>query len=126
MHADWLSLGAAVGGALIPGLALAWALAIRGIRLGPAPVLAAIVLIPLIPRGYLPHILHELLIGALLMLAVVSPKFQAADLVYGNAVRSLGASEWRILWRVLTPLSWRAILDGLLLVLLARVVRSFL
>jgi molybdate transport system permease protein len=35
--------------------------------------------------------------------------FQAIDPTYENAARSLGASEWRILWRVSLPLAFRRI-----------------
>jgi len=33
--------------------------------------------------------------------------FAALDPLYGKAARSLGASEWRVLWRVEFPLVWR-------------------
>ena len=31
---------------------------------------------------------------------------------FGNAARSLGCSEWRIFWRVVLPLGWRAVLGA--------------
>lgn len=34
---------------------------------------------------------------------------QAVDPAYGNAGRSLGASEWRVFWRVSLPLAYRPI-----------------
>ena len=34
--------------------------------------------------------------------------FGSLDPVYGNAARSLGASDWRVFWRVEFPRVWRA------------------
>ena len=31
---------------------------------------------------------------------------------FGNAARSLGCTEWRIFWRVVLPLGWRALLGA--------------
>ena len=38
--------------------------------------------------------------------------FAGLDPLYGKAARSLGASDWRILWRVELPLIWRPALTG--------------
>ena len=44
--------------------------------------------------------------------------FERLDPRYENAARSLGASEWRIFWRIALPLEWRPILWGATMVLL--------
>jgi molybdate transport system permease protein len=36
--------------------------------------------------------------------------FESLDRSYGRAARNLGASEWRVFWRVTLPLAWRSIL----------------
>ena len=36
--------------------------------------------------------------------------FEGLDRSYGRAARSLGASEWRVFWRVTLPLAWRSVL----------------
>jgi len=46
------------------------------------------------------------------------------DARYENAARSLGASEWRIFWRVGMPLAWRPILWGAA-VIFARISAEF-
>jgi molybdate transport system permease protein len=43
---------------------------------------------------------------------------------YQNAARSLGASEWRVFWRIATPLTWRRILAGAAIVF-ARIFTEF-
>jgi ABC-type sulfate transport system permease component len=50
--------------------------------------------------------------------------FRAAGEDYVNAARSLGASEWRIFWRVMLPLSFRPILTASAIVF-ARVFTEF-
>ena len=39
--------------------------------------------------------------------------FESLDRSYGRAARSLGASEWRVFWRVTLPLAWRSVAGGL-------------
>ena len=39
----------------------------------------------------------------------VASAFQSIDPIYENAARSLGAGEWRILWRISLPMAARAI-----------------
>jgi len=51
-------------------------------------------------------------IGGLPIVAMFAGGSFAADREYANAARSLGAGEWRIFWRVLAPMAWRAILAG--------------
>src|SRR5437763_820746 len=36
--------------------------------------------------------------------------FESIDRSYERAARTLGASEWRLFWRVTMPLAWRSIL----------------
>jgi molybdate transport system permease protein len=38
----------------------------------------------------------------------------AVDRGYENAARNLGASEWRVFWRILLPLAWRSLLAAIL------------
>jgi len=40
----------------------------------------------------------------------VHAEFRRLDPVYQNAARSLGASNWRVFWRVTLPLTYRPIL----------------
>jgi len=51
--------------------------------------------------------------------------FRALDPVYENAARSLGASEWRVFWRVALPLAYRPILAAAALAF-ARAATEFL
>jgi molybdate transport system permease protein len=37
---------------------------------------------------------------------------ESVDHSYERAARSLGASEWRLFWRITLPLAWRSILAG--------------
>ena len=39
------------------------------------------------------------------------------NLEFGNAARSVGCSEWRIFWRVVLPLGWRAVMGAAALAL---------
>jgi molybdate transport system permease protein len=38
----------------------------------------------------------------------------AVDHSFENAARSLGASEWRVFWRITAPLAWRGLLAAIL------------
>ena len=49
---------------------------------------------------------------------------RAVDHSFENAARSLGASEWRVFWRITAPLAWRALLAAILAGL-ARAVADF-
>jgi molybdate transport system permease protein len=51
--------------------------------------------------------------------------FRSLDPAYENAARSLGASNWRIFWRVAMPLAYRPILAAAALVF-ARAATEFL
>ncbi len=39
---------------------------------------------------------------------------EAVDHSFENAARCLGASEWRVFWRITVPLAWRGLLAGIL------------
>jgi molybdate transport system permease protein len=41
--------------------------------------------------------------------------FEGLDHSYGRAARNLGASEWRVFWRVTLPLAWRSIVAAAVL-----------
>jgi molybdate transport system permease protein len=62
--------------------------------------------------------------GAVVAAAVVSlpltfraarAAFEGVDRNLEQAARTLGASEWRVFWRISLPLAWRGILAGVLL-----------
>ena len=40
--------------------------------------------------------------------------FAVVDHSFENAARTLGASEWRVFWRITAPLAWRALLAAIL------------
>ena len=120
----WLSLRVAgVGTAisLVPGLWLAWLLAGRAAHWLSLPL----VLPPTIVAAYFltrPAFTWRIAVAA----AIVSgfpyltksahTAFRNLDPVYENAARSLGASGWRIFWRVAMPLAYRPILAATALV----------
>lgn len=122
--AVWLSLlvaGVATAGALAIGRWLVYRLATREFTgrkatLGvlallfatPAVILAWLLLRPAFPwqAGAAVGV-----IAALPPIVLGSRRaLQDLNLEYGKAARSLGASEWRIFWRVMLPLGWRPIL----------------
>ena len=49
-----------------------------------------------------------------LVLRIARAGLEAVDQGFENAARSLGASGWRIFWRITTPLAWRALLAAIL------------
>jgi molybdate transport system permease protein len=49
-----------------------------------------------------------------LVLWISRPGFEAVDRSFENAARGLGASDWRVLWRITIPLVWRALLAAAL------------
>jgi len=116
MPFHWTSVWIATAGAIVLGLALAYALAVFDLRV------VAFVLVPLlaIPPVILAALRwHAALPAAGLAAGIVSGlpfvaliaarKFRDIDRAYGNAARSHGASEWRLFWRVLLPLAWKTI-----------------
>jgi len=56
-------------------------------------------------------------IGGLPLVAMFAGGSFYADREYADAARSLGAGEWRVFWRVLAPMGWRAIVSGTVLAL---------
>lgn len=120
----WLGLrvaGMATAGALIPGLWLAYLLATREFS-GRKLTCALLALLLAAPIVILAFILFRptfpwqaaAAVGVVAALPLISlgvrTQLQALDRAYGNAARSLGASEWRIFWRLMLPLAWRPIL----------------
>ena len=131
--------------ALAGGLALAWLLAnrhFRGRDVLDAVVTLPLVLPPTVLGYYLLVLLgreswlgglYEALTGSSLVFtwqgAVVAALLHSAPLLiktaraalesvdhsYERAARVLGASEWRLFWRVTFPLAWRSILAGVAL-----------
>ena len=136
MTADWSPLwisfrvgGLGAAGALALGLWLAWLLATREFRGRSALEAAAefpLVLPPLILGTYFAFALagrpESFTWRVAAIAAVVSAlpatataarvAFERADRDrdYENAARSLGASGWRVFWRVTAPLAYRPIL----------------
>ena len=47
-----------------------------------------------------------------LLIKTARAALESVDHSYERAARSLGASEWRLFWRVTLPLAWRSILAG--------------
>jgi molybdate transport system permease protein len=50
--------------------------------------------------------------SAPLLIKTSRAALESVDHSYERAARSLGASEWRLFWRVTLPLAWRSILAG--------------
>jgi molybdate transport system permease protein len=122
----WLSLrvaGSATVGALLPGLWIAYLLATRRFALQKATfVLLALLLAT--PVVILAAALHHggiswqaaAVLGIASALPMIALGARTAigevDRKYGNAARSLGASEWSIFRVVVLPLAWGSILTA--------------
>lgn len=122
----WLGLqvaGVATAGGLALGIWLSYRLAIRQgamqrAALGtlalfsalPALIVAWLLLRPSFPWP------AGAAVGILAAIPVVvlgtRRRIHDLDREFGNAARSLGSSEWRIFWRVVVPLSWRALVGA--------------
>ena len=57
-------------------------------------------------------VLAALLHSAPLLIKTSRAALESVDHSYERAARVLGASEWRLFWRVTLPLAWRSILAG--------------
>lgn len=57
-------------------------------------------------------VVAALLHSAPLLIKIARAALESVDHTYERAARSLGASEWRLFWRVTLPLAWRSILAG--------------
>ena len=57
-------------------------------------------------------VLAAMLHSAPLLIKTSRAALESVDHSYERAARSLGASEWRLFWRVTLPLAWRSILAG--------------
>jgi molybdate transport system permease protein len=126
----WISLrvgGLGAAGALALGVWLAWVLATREFRGARALEVAAelpAAMPPLILGTYLAFTLagraQDFTWGIAAIAAAVAALpavmraarggFERLPRDYGNAARSLGASGWRVFWRVTAPLAYRPIL----------------
>jgi molybdate transport system permease protein len=120
----WLSLrvaAVATAGALVLGLWLAYSLATREfpIRKAALALLGLLFATPVVIVAWM--LLGRAfpwpagaLAGAIAGLPPIAlgarRPLQDLNREYGDAARSLGASEWRIFWRVMLPLGWRPIL----------------
>ena len=49
-----------------------------------------------------------------LLMRISRAGLQAVDHSLENAARSLGASEWRVFWRITSPLAWRQLVAAIL------------
>jgi molybdate transport system permease protein len=134
MTADWVPVwislrvgGLGAAGSLALGLWLAWLLATREFRGKSALEAAAefpLVLPPLILGTYFAFALAGRPDGFTWPIAAVAAAvsalpataraagvaFERLQRDYENAARSLGASGWRVFWRVTAPLAYRPIL----------------
>jgi len=129
----WLSLrvaGVCTALSLALGLWLAWLLAGRAARWLSLPL----VLPPTIVAAYFltrPGFTWQIAVAAAIVSAFpyltrsAHAAFRNLDPAYEDAARSLGASGWRIFWRVAMPLAYRPILAAAVLVF-ARAATEFL
>ena len=140
----WLSLryaGLATAFSIPPGVLLAYILASR--RFPGRDVLDAVATLPLILP---PAVLVYYLLAASgrwpvtfswhaavalstiytlpLLMRMSRAGLAGVDHSFENAARSLGASEWRVFWRITVPLAWRGLLAAILAGL-ARAVADF-
>jgi len=100
--------------ALVAGVAISWVVAVWRPRRG-ASTAALAVLVLLCLSALMPGNLRPLVgcaAGILLVLLATAPRFGAVNAHFGDAARSLGASEARIFARLILPLAWRSILVG--------------
>ena len=144
-HAVWLSLqvtAVATACLFIIGLALALARRRRR-RLPGQPILEAFINLPLVlPPSVIGYYLllalgrgsplvewfdirllftwsaaavASTIVGLPLMVQAARAAIAGVDPVLENAARTLGSTEWQVLWRVTLPLARRGILAGLIL-----------
>ncbi|MFN7996269.1 MAG: ABC transporter permease subunit [Bryobacteraceae bacterium] len=130
----WLSVryaGLATLFAIVLGLPLAWLLAHRrfpGSGLLDAAATLPIVLPPAVLVYYLLVALGRwraafswrtaLVLSTVytlpLLIAIFRAGLEGVDPSFENAARGLGASEWRVFWRISVPLAWRTLLAAIL------------
>jgi molybdate transport system permease protein len=116
MPFHWTSVCIATAGAMVLGLALAYVLAIFDVRVVafalvpllavPPVILAALRWHAALPAAALPA---GMLSGLPFVGLICARQFRDIDRSYGHAGRSLGASQWRLFWRVLLPLAWKTV-----------------
>src|SRR6476620_6459213 len=57
-------------------------------------------------------VVAAMLHSAPLLIKTSRAALESVDHSYERAARSLGASEWRLFWRITLPLAWRSIVAG--------------
>ncbi len=122
----WLGLqvaGVATAGGLALGIWLSYRLATRRGVLQKA-AMGALALLSAVPalivawmllRPSFPWVAGAAAgVFAALPVVVLGTRRRIHDLdrEFGNAARSLGCSEWRVFWRVVLPLGWRAVIGA--------------
>lgn len=136
--ADWAAVAlslrvalAATGLAVVPGVALAWALArskLPGaflwqhatmLPLVLPPVVTGYALLLVLPKTvaftWLAAVLASAIVGFPLLVQTARVAFEAMDPEVEDAARADGASGWQLAWRVTLPLARPGILAGLAL-----------
>jgi molybdate transport system permease protein len=96
--------------ALLAGAAISWAVSVWRPRRGGFALAMGILLLVNLPAAFgLRSPVLMFLAGLPLVLLATAPRFEAVNREYAGAARSLGASEARILLRLILPLSWRSL-----------------
>ena len=113
MTFNWTGVWVATGGSLVLGVAVGY-LAARGLWLRGWPIVAVLAALLVVPTVILTGLRWHTALPAAGMAAglpivalITGSRFRNLFAEYGNVARSLGASEWRIFWRLLTPQAWR-------------------
>jgi len=75
----------------------------------PVPMIASGIVFGADARGWAVAV-GTLLSAGPVMVFGARLAFRSIDRVYTNTARSLGASDWRVFWRVELPLVWRLVL----------------
>jgi ABC-type spermidine/putrescine transport system permease subunit II len=112
MPFHWTSVWIATAGAIVLGLALAYALAIFDLRIVAFALVPLLAIPPVILAALRWHAALPaagMVSGLPFVALITARKFRDIDRGYGKAARSHGASEWRLFWRVLLPLAWKTI-----------------
>ncbi|MBZ5578646.1 MAG: ABC transporter permease subunit [Acidobacteriia bacterium] len=113
MAFDWTGVWLATAGSLLLGVGIAYLLSQR-IWLRGWPIVAALVVFLVVPtviltglrwRGFLTP--AGVVAGLPFVALITGSRFRNLNQDYGSVARSLGASEWRIFWRLLAPQAWR-------------------
>ena len=111
MAAELKSLVLCALTALVAGVAISWAVSIWRPRRGALALALTFLLLLNVPGvlGLRGPVLYSVA-GMPLVLLATAPRFHEINREYGDAARTLGASESRIFMRLILPLAWRSIL----------------